>query len=92
MVGESDSGFTVYLGEMLGKSQAEESVELLVVLMEQLDDEILYISADGGIAGICAGLSIIISGAIVGRQLLRSGEKWMGSMFWHAISRVNDLV
>ena len=36
MVGEADPGFTVYLGEMLGKLQAEESVEPLVVLTEHL--------------------------------------------------------
>lgn len=72
MVGEADPGFAVYLGEMLGKSQTEEAVEPLVVLVEQLDDEILCIAVDGGTAGICAGLPIIISGTILGRQLLRS--------------------
>ena len=51
MVGEADPGFTVYSGEMFGKSQSEESVEPLVVLMEQLDDEILCITVDGGTVG-----------------------------------------
>ena len=72
MVGEADPGFTVYLGEMLEKSQTKESVEPLVVLMDQLDDEILCIPLMVVLLGICAGLPIIIFGAILGRQLLRS--------------------
>ena len=57
MAGEADPGFTVYLGEMLGKSQAEESVGSLVVLMEQLDDEILCTTVDGGTVGDLCGIS-----------------------------------
>ena len=57
MVGETDPGFTVYLGEMLEKSQVEESVEPLVVLMEQLNDEILCITVDGGTAGDMCGIT-----------------------------------
>ena len=57
MVGETDPGFTVYSGEMFGKSQSEESVEPLVVLMEQLDDEILCITVDGGTVGDLCGIT-----------------------------------
>ena len=42
---------------MLEKSQAEESVEPLVVLMEQLDDEILYITVDSGTVGDLCGIT-----------------------------------
>lgn len=57
MGGENDPGFTVYLGEMLEKSQTKESVEPLVVLMEQLDDEILCITVDGGTVGDLCGIT-----------------------------------
>lgn len=42
------------------------------MLVEQLDDEILCITVAGGTAGIGAGLPSIISGTLMGRQLLRS--------------------
>lgn len=54
---------------MLGKSQAEESVEPLVVLIGQVDDEILCITVDSDTAG----------GFVRDYQVLFLGRYWGGN-------------
>ena len=78
MVGEADPGFTVYMGKMLGKSQTEEAVEPLVVLMEQLDDEILYITVDSGAVGDLCGITKYYFWDDIGEAIVEKRRKMDG--------------
>ena len=63
---------------MLGKSQAEESVEPLVVLIGQVDDEILCITVDSDIAGDLCGITKYYFWGDIGEAIVEKLRKLDG--------------